>query len=226
MNTEIAPDLSKKERDAFVSVMDTGLWDVLLASYTTIFAVAPLLSGTLGDFWSSVVFIPFWIAVFLAVSAVRKNVVIPRVGQVRWSVSRQQRLKTTTWAMLAVNALVFVIGLVALLNYQPDSSSQWAYPTMLSLALLVLLSIGAYALSIPRFYFYAILMAICPAVGEYLFQAGLASHHGFPIVFGFASIAIACVGLLKLARIMKLNPAMIETTDQGENRVRPANNNG
>ena len=213
MNRNIAQDLSKRERDAFVSVMDSGLSDILLASFTTFFAVAPLLSDLLGDFWSSAVFIPFWIAVFLVVSAIRKNVVIPRVGQVRWSAPRQKKLKTTSWAMLAVNVVVFVIGLVALLNYRPNGSSQWVYPTALSLTMLVLLSIGAYALSLPRFYFYAILLAICPAVGEYLFQEGLASHHGFPIVFGIASVVIASIGLLKLAKVVKLDPPVIGSTD-------------
>ena len=110
MNTGIAPNLGKKERDAFVSVTDTGLWDILLASFTTPFAVAPLLTGLLGDFWSAAVFIPFWIAVYIFVSVARKNVVIPRVGEVRWSASRRKKLKTTGRAMLAVNTVVFAIG--------------------------------------------------------------------------------------------------------------------
>ena len=53
-------DLAAAERRGFRSVVDTGLWDVMLASVVAMFAIAPLLSVRLGDFWSSAVFVPFW----------------------------------------------------------------------------------------------------------------------------------------------------------------------
>ncbi|MDJ0750534.1 MAG: hypothetical protein QNJ11_13695 [Woeseiaceae bacterium] len=213
MDRRITAELSKKERVSFVSVTDTGLLDILLASFTSMFALAPLLSRFVGDFWSSAVFIPFWIVVYLVVREVNEKVVIPRVGRVRWGARRQLKLKATGWAMLVVNTVVFAIGAVAYFTYQPASNNEWGYPATLSLALLVLLSIGAYALSLPRLFVYAILLAISPAVGEYLFQAGLASHHGFPVVFGAASVLIGCVGLLKLAKLMKLSPPIVGTPD-------------
>jgi len=43
-------------------------------------AVAPPAQREPGDFWSSVVFLPFWGLVYLAVRLLRTRVVAPRVG--------------------------------------------------------------------------------------------------------------------------------------------------
>lgn len=52
--------LKEAERKAFRSKYNDGLWDILLGCFFLMFAVAPYLSPTLGDFWSSVAFVPFW----------------------------------------------------------------------------------------------------------------------------------------------------------------------
>ena len=51
--------LKEAERKAFRTKYDDGLWDILLGCFFSMFAIAPFLSASLGDFWSSAVFVPF-----------------------------------------------------------------------------------------------------------------------------------------------------------------------
>jgi hypothetical protein len=83
-----AISLKQIEKKAFKSTHGDGLWDILLGCFVLMFAVAPLLSARLGDFWSSAVFLPFWGGVYLVIRFLRKNVVAPRVGTAKFGRAR------------------------------------------------------------------------------------------------------------------------------------------
>jgi len=77
----MSPQISLKdaERKVFQSTFADGLWDVLLGCWFPMqLAIAPFLSVSMGDFWSSAVFLPFWGAIYLVIWLVRKKVVIAR----------------------------------------------------------------------------------------------------------------------------------------------------
>ncbi len=78
-------DLQRIERSTFRSVADSGLWDIVLASLVAMFAIAPLLSGRLGDFWSAAVFLPFFAILLLGIRVVQARVIQPRIGIVEFS---------------------------------------------------------------------------------------------------------------------------------------------
>jgi hypothetical protein len=97
--------LKEAERKAFRATYNDGLWDILLGCVFLMFVIAPFLSPSLGDYWSSVVFLPFWGLVFLGIRLIRKHVVTPRVGVVNFGLSRKTKLAKFTVVMLAVNYL-------------------------------------------------------------------------------------------------------------------------
>lgn len=205
--TDIAPsDLRSEERNAYRAATDTGLWDILISSVVALFAVAPLLSSKLGDFWSSAVFIPVWVVVYVGVRFVKDRFVTPRIGEVRWGPARKSRLKKLGVAMLVVNIVALGLGALAYLATEWGYSDLWVMPVPFGLVVLVLFSLLAYAVSIPRFFFYGLLLAVSPLIGELLFRQGLATHHGFPVVFGIVAVAIAFLGLIRLGRILKMRP--------------------
>jgi hypothetical protein len=74
--------LKSAESKAFQLSFADGLWDVFIGCMFLNFAVAPFLSETMGDFWSSAIFLPFWGLVYLAIWLTRKYVVAPRIGKV------------------------------------------------------------------------------------------------------------------------------------------------
>ena len=57
MTAEIS--LKEAERKVFKATFQDGMWDIFIGCIVLQFAIAPLLSSKLGDFWSSVIFLPF-----------------------------------------------------------------------------------------------------------------------------------------------------------------------
>ena len=108
--------------------------------------------------------------------------------------------------MLVVNILALGLGVSAYLAAEQGYSDLWVMPIPFGLIVLVLFSLLAYAESIPRFFIYGLVLAVSPLIGELLFRQGLASHHGFPVVFGIVAIAVALIGLFRLGRILRTRP--------------------
>lgn len=201
-------DLRELERRTFRTVKDDGLWDVLIASVVALFAIAPLLSEALGDFWSSAVFLPIWLAIYLAIRVVRTRVIAPRVGRVRFGADRRQRLHRFGIAMVSANAIVFGLGVATAIGVQAGwiRLGGMGFQLAFGLVSLVGFSAAAYAMSIPRFYPYGLMLAIAPLIGEWLWRRDIAEHHGFPIVFGVAAAVMLAVGVTRFALLIRSRP--------------------
>ena len=193
-------DLKRMERATFRSVADSGLWDMLLASLVSMLAIAPLLSGRLGDFWSSAVFLPLFAVILLGIRVVQARVIEPRIGVVEFSRPRRRRLTMLSVIMLVVNVVAFVAGLVA--ASRAPSLQGPIVPLTMSLMMLVGFSLAAFFLEIPRVFGYGLLLAAAPPVGEALFRRGYASHHGFPVVFGVCATVILVCGIIRFVRFL------------------------
>jgi len=66
--------------------------------------------------------------------------------------------------------------------------------------------IAAHYLEISRLFYYGILVAIAPLIGEWLWNKGMVSHHGFPLIFGIISICFIVIGTIFLIRFLANNP--------------------
>jgi hypothetical protein len=203
-------DLKALERRTFRTVTDDGLWDVLIAGVFSMLAIAPLLSGSLGDLWSSAIFAPVWLATYLVIRAVRKHVVIPRIGTVRFGEDRKRRLRRFSVVMLVVNVVAALLGLAAALGVQRGwvdlGGDSIGYPLTLGIVILVGFSVGAYAASIPRYYLYGLMLAGAPLLGEWLWRNDLATHHGYPIVFGAAAVIMLVTGITRFVTHLRSRP--------------------
>ncbi len=202
--------LKQVEKKAFISMFDDGLWDVLIGCFLSIFAIAPFLSSRLGDFWSSAVFLPFWGLVYLAVWSLRKHVVAPRIGVAKFGRERRMRLARFTVVMLVINILALVLGFIAAANVGKVPGQ--ATSIVFGLILLAGFSIAAFFLDFRRLYLYGLMLGFAPPVGEWLFNRGLASHHGFPVTFGVIAGITIVVGLATFAQLVRENPLPVENT--------------
>jgi len=203
-------DLRDLERRTFRTVTDDGLWDVLIAGVLSMLAIAPLLSESLGDLWSSAIFVPILLATYLIIRAVRRRVVIPRVGTVRFGDDRKRRLRRFSLAMLVVNVVAVLLGLAAAMAVKRDwldlGGGGIGYPITLGIVILVAFSVGAHMTSIPRYYLYGLMLAVAPLVGEWLWRHDLSSHHGYPIVFGAGAAIIFVTGLARFGAHLRAHP--------------------
>jgi hypothetical protein len=196
--------LKEAERKAFRSTFQDGLWDVFLGCFPLQFAIAPLLSTSMGDFLSVAVFLPFFGLVYLAIWLLRKYVVTPRAGVVKFGPARVTRLRKFTLILLVANIAIFILGILAFLNF--SALPEIGYPIALGSFVLAASSLAAYFLDFTRLYLYGLLMALSPLVGEWLYRYHGATHHGYPITFGFTAAVIILTGLVIFVRFLRDNP--------------------
>ena len=196
--------LKSAERKAFRITLADGLWEVFIGGIFLQFAIAPLLSETMGDFWSSAVFLPFWGILYLTIWMIRKYIITPRVGMVNLGKPRKKKLRIFSTVILVVNILIFLLGLVVALTFADISGMLIA--GILGIFILFGFSAAAYILDYPRLFFYGLLFLIAPLVGEWLYTNHGFSHHGYPVVFGFASGLMILIGLITFFNFLKNTP--------------------
>jgi len=196
--------LKQAEQKVFKTAVNDGLWDLLIAGVLFQFAFAPLLSPSLGDWWSSAVFVPFWAFLFIIIWLVRKYVVTPRIGSVKFGAARKKKLTWLTTTMLILNILAFLIGLS--LAYSADPGSGLIHIILLGIMVLLVSSLASYFLNIVRIFIYGLLFVSALLIGEWSFAVYQTAHHGFPITFGIAAGIIIITGLATFFRLLKNNP--------------------
>lgn len=203
------PSISLKsaERQAFQTVFADGLWDVFIGCFVLQFAVAPLLSEILGDFWSSVIFLPFWGLVYLAIWLVRKHILAPRLGIVSFGKTRREKMRKFSLVMLVANALMLILGILAVLNFSQIPG--FGIASLFSLFLLTGFSLAAWLLDFPRLYVYGLLLFGAPLVGEWSYTKLGFAHHGYPVVFGITAGIMILIGLVNFICVL-LNKSAVD----------------
>ena len=196
--------LKEAERKVFHSTANDGLWDIFLGIFFLEFVIAPFLSESMGDFWSVAVFLPVWAVVYLVMRFLRKKVVEPRIGVVKFGRTRVSKMKRFSYVMLAFNVIVLGLSFWASITAQRASGDP--IPYMFSLVLLSGFSLAAFFLDINRLYIYGLLIALAPVAGEWLWNNGYASHHGWPVTFGVISGIMILVGLSMFIRLLRSSP--------------------
>jgi hypothetical protein len=194
--------LEQAERKVYRASFEDGLIDMGIAAFTLMFAVAPLLSVTLGDFWSSVVFLPFWLVVYLLLRWVKKRFVTPRTGTVIFGAERVAKLRRGGWVMLGLNVAFLLVGVFTFF-FPGDLGFMIAL--RFSAIMLLFFSMAGYFYDLNQLYVYGVLCALAIPVGEWLWQRELVSHHGFPMVFGTITGIIFLWGLVKFIRLMQMD---------------------
>lgn len=196
--------LKQAERKVFRATFQDGLWDIFIGCFVLQFAVAPLLSSKLGDFWSSAVFIPFWALVFGVVWLVRKSVVVPRLGSVNFGPARKTQLTKFFVVMVVINLVAFIMGIFFAMRF--DVSSGLLYMATFGFIVLALSSVAAYFLELPRLFIYGLLFVLSLVIGEWLFAQFKVVNHGFPITFGLTAGIIIVTGMVRFMRLLQKYP--------------------
>jgi hypothetical protein len=198
-------DLKQAERKLFRTSFQDGLLDIMISAFLLMFAIAPLLSETLGDFWSSAVFLPFWGILYLIVYLLKKLVVRQRLGQVKYGPERITKLTRFTLVMVVINLVFFIAGLLVAF-FVPRGGPQrmgWPVAIGLGLSLLFFSSLAGAALNLSRLFVYGLLLAAAPVIGEWLYRQHGFTHHGYPVVFGTVAAVIFLVGVTMFIRLLR-----------------------
>lgn len=193
--------LKKAEQHVFNTTFQDGLWDILIGCFVLMFAIIPGLSRSLGDFWSSFVMVPVLGLVYLGIRLLRRYLIRPRLGRVKfgsWRIARLMRFNLISMGLLLV---ALVLGIISAVRFQVMPS--WMPTALMSLIFLIIFSLTAYFLSFNRLYLYGLLLALSPLVGEQLYVHWGVPHHGIPVTFGISAAVILGNGLLLFIRLMR-----------------------
>ena len=196
--------LKDLEKSMFRESIQDGIIDIQIGAFLLIFAIAPLLSRSLGDFWSSMVFLPFWGLLFLGLRIVRKKMIKPRIGKIEFGSYRKKRLSRLNLGILVFNLIALVLGVLSF--YQFSDLPGWVHTARFSIVLLVGFSLAGYMLEFTRLYIYGFMAAAAPMIGEYFYQNFGFSHHGFPVTFGVLSSIFIITGIVILIQIFQKYP--------------------
>jgi hypothetical protein len=179
----------------------------MLGCVVLMFAVAPFLSRSMGDLGSAAVFLPFWALAFVVVWLLRKHVVTPRVGVVKFGTWRRAKLTRFSVVMTVVCLVALVLGILSAANFNVPG---WIHVARFSLIVLVGSTLAAYMLGFTWLYVYGVLIALSPLLGEWLYVRLGVPHHGYPVTFGITTAVMLLVGLVKLYRLVRDYPLRVE----------------
>jgi predicted small integral membrane protein len=207
--------LKRYEQKAFASRFEDGLWDIFVGCFFSQLAVGPYLSKAgLGDFWPSAIFALLLLLLLLAIWFIKRQVIKPRIGEMRPGPWRKNRLMVGTLVLLIINVILFILGIVVAVGSK-DLRNLGSLPTAgLALCIILFLSAVAYIFDVPRFYFYGALLALAAFAGEWLYANRGVPHHGLGVSFGIGSGAIILTGIVLLVRFLYRYPVAGENLEE------------
>jgi hypothetical protein len=199
--------LQTMERKVFRSHYQDGLLDLFLGLIMAQVATAPLLSEWgMGNYWSASIWLAVYITAMFVISRVKRNVVRPRLGRVKYSPERRARIRRFTRGAAAMGVIMFMTGFAVFIR-RDIQLSDWTFVLVMAGGLfLVFFLLGVWLHSV-RFVFYGIWMAAASFTGEWLYRHEWTSHHGFPLGFGTSSLLLIASGIVLFTRFLKENPS-------------------
>lgn len=204
MQTSI--NLEGIERKIYSKTHKDGLIDIFLGIVFLQFSIAPLLTDIgFSDLMSSAIFIPVWFIAYLAFFLIKKYVIKPRIGIIKPGHTRKTKLQKANVVLLII---LFAGLLIGFFYNEYTTSINFLFPISFSVIILLVSFVSAYYFDINRFYYYGILIAAAPLIGEILWANRLVSHHGFPLLFGMISLGLIVTGLTLFIRFIKSHPVV------------------
>ena len=193
-------DFKELEQKVFRSYFNDGLWDIYGALILLGFGLT-MVTG-----WDYLMLAFAVLAVLLLL--LRKRIVIPRLGQVKFSSERQTKMKRSTLIAMITLTFTMLIGVVFFLLFSTNSMPGWldiwmgdhflaAFGGMLAL----LVAVAAYVVGVWRYYIYAALTFIAFILASMLRPNDV---EAIPILIAGGIILIS--GAVTLMRFLRKYP--------------------
>jgi MFS family permease len=193
-------DLKELEKSVFKSYFNDGLWDIYGALILLGFGIS-MVTG-----WDYLMLAFAVVAVGLLL--LKKYIVVPRLGRVKFSPERQAKTKKST--LIAMITLIFtaLLGVVFFALFSTNTVPEWLdvwmrdyFLAMFGGMLALVIAVAAYIVGVRRFYTYAALTFVAYVIAGILRPDDM---EGIPIVTAGGIVLI--VGTVILVRFLRKYP--------------------
>ena len=197
-------NLKELERKAWTSYFDDGLLDITIGLFILAFGIGMTTRYTYLTAFA-------WMVIFFFAAA-KKSITLPRVGLVKFSPEREERIKNERTFFVVFFTITAFVGLgffIALTTGIPRSLKiivGWLALVAYELIFVIGLCFVAYWKQIRRFYVYGALVLAAALAGLFFNVFGL--HQFFVTAYQFIATGTVMIlgGLVVLARFFKRYP--------------------
>jgi len=194
-------DQKNLERRVFTSFFQAGIIEAFTGIILLQLGVAALFSRSgFGDWESALLTLPIALILLIAVFLVRRFVVIPRLGRVKFLPERRRKLSK----LILVPTLTLIAGAVVGYIFSENDSLRHIFVGLIpfSLVSIIVFSAAAYFLDMKRLYVYGAVVGLIFPLGKYL-ETVIVSRNTLPatILFtAFVFLGMATVFLVDFLR--------------------------
>jgi MFS family permease len=217
-------DLKTAERKAFqLSTSQDGLYDIFLGLYIILQSAEPWLDENgLRTPWNVILVLALGLLILLGVLLVKKFMVAPRIGRVRYGPERKRRMKRLAIAMVIIFLLtlaLFGMTVSAIYFREPIFSGpvEWSFPldivhTAAAIFIFAIFSLIGYMNDYVRLYFYGFLFGL-----GYIVSTTLQDINGtlFYWPWAVAGLIAVVTGLVLFVRFLRDYPLQLEPVLEG-----------
>lgn len=200
-------DLKEIEKKAFTSYFHDGMWDLYGGLILSGFGLSMLLTG-----WDYILIA--FVAMAMVPLLIRKRILIPRLGIVKFSPKREAKTKKSKLAAMITLTFTMLLGMVFFVLVSSNNMPYWLeiwmsdyFLTFFGGMIAVIVTIAAFIVSVKRFYAYAILIFIAFFLASMLRPEDM---EGIPITIAGGLVLIS--GTIILIRFLRHNPLPKEET--------------
>jgi len=193
-------NLKEIERKAFTSYFHDGMWDLYGGLILLGFGIT-MLTG-----WDYLM-LPIVVIAMIPL-LIRKRIVIPRLGIVKFSPERQARTKKSILAAMIILTFTALLGMMFFILFSTDTMPQWLeiwmhdyFLAFFGGMIAALITVAAFLVRVKRFYAYATLVFIAFFIASLLRPKDM---EVIPITVVGGLILLS--GIFILIRFLRNNP--------------------
>jgi len=194
-------DQKKIERRVFTSFFQAGIMEAFTGIILLQLGLPALFSRSgFGDWESALLTLPIALILLIVVFLVRRYVVVPRLGHVKFLPERRRRISK----LVIVPILTLIAGAIVGYIFAENASLRHAFVGQIPFILIPIIVFGAaaYFLDMKRLYVYGAIVGLVFPLGKYL-ETVIVSRNTLPatILFtAFVFLGIAIVFLVDFLR--------------------------
>lgn len=196
-------EMEKLEQKVFRSFFQDGLWDIYGGLIMLGFGIGMMTGKTI---WNIV-----FIAMALILIVLRKRIVMSRMGNVRFSQTREMQVKRNKFIAVIVGVVFLLLGIFIMFLFSAGNIAPWVMMILRGYFLVIfgailagVVSVAAYVIGVRRYYVYAALVFVAFTAGQ------LAERYSDSIDAGvmvtLAGFIIFIVGLIIFIRFLNKYP--------------------